>query len=115
MEGRSGDLFMVPRRDWIIEQRADGDATTHGTMHEYDRRVPLLIAGAGFAAGADIGNREPSRHRADAGRRGRRQTAGSRRPVAAQAPARRVERVRGPATGGLGCGNVGSSRNTSAS
>jgi arylsulfatase A-like enzyme len=51
MEGRSGDLFMVPRRDWIIEQRADGDATTHGTMYEYDRRVPLLIAGAGLPPG----------------------------------------------------------------
>jgi hypothetical protein len=51
MEGRSGDLFLVPRRDWIVVQRSDGDATTHGTHHEYDRRVPLVIAGAGLLPG----------------------------------------------------------------
>jgi len=50
-DGRSGDLFLVPRRDWIIEQRGDGDATTHGTMYEYDRRVPLLLFGAGAPPG----------------------------------------------------------------
>jgi predicted AlkP superfamily pyrophosphatase or phosphodiesterase len=50
-EARSGDLFVVPRRDWIVETRADGDATTHGTHYEYDRRVPLLLVGAGFPPG----------------------------------------------------------------
>ena len=42
---------MVPQRDWIIEQRVDGDATTHGTMHDYDARVPLLLLGAGVRPG----------------------------------------------------------------
>jgi len=51
MEGRSGDLFIVPMRDWIIEQRADNDATTHGTMYEYDRRVPLVLLGGGVTPG----------------------------------------------------------------
>ncbi|HVG67372.1 MAG TPA: alkaline phosphatase family protein [Gaiellales bacterium] len=48
---RSGDLFLVPQRDWILEQRVDGDATTHGTMHDYDTRVPLLLLGAGVRPG----------------------------------------------------------------
>jgi predicted AlkP superfamily pyrophosphatase or phosphodiesterase len=48
---RSGDLFMVPQRNWIVEQRADADATTHGTMYEYDRRVPLILLGTGLRAG----------------------------------------------------------------
>jgi len=48
---RSGDLFLIPRRDWILETRADNDATTHGTMYEYDRQVPLLFLGAGVQPG----------------------------------------------------------------
>jgi len=48
---RSGDLFLIPRRDWIIAERADGDATTHGTMYEYDRRVPLMLLGMGVPSG----------------------------------------------------------------
>ena len=45
MPGRSGDLLLVPRRNWVIELRDDNDATTHGTFHDYDRRVPLLARG----------------------------------------------------------------------
>jgi arylsulfatase A-like enzyme len=29
----------------VIELRDDNDATTHGTFHDYDRRVPLLMRG----------------------------------------------------------------------
>jgi predicted AlkP superfamily pyrophosphatase or phosphodiesterase len=51
VEGRSGDLFIVPKQDWIVEQRFDNDATTHGTMYEYDRRVPLILMGEGLTPG----------------------------------------------------------------
>jgi arylsulfatase A-like enzyme len=38
---RSGDLVFVPKRFWI----ASSAATTHGTLHDYDQRVPLIFAG----------------------------------------------------------------------
>ena len=56
---RSGDLFLIPRRDWIIAQRADGDATTHGTMYEYDRRVPLILLGMGVPSGRNTATATP--------------------------------------------------------
>jgi hypothetical protein len=59
VESRSGDLFMVPARDWIIELRSDGDATTHGTGYEYDRRVPLILLGAGVKAGTQTDSVSP--------------------------------------------------------
>jgi arylsulfatase A-like enzyme len=59
MEGRSGDLFVVPARDWIVEQRVDADATTHGTNYEYDRRVPLILMGPEFSAGPAPGAASP--------------------------------------------------------
>ncbi len=43
--GRSGDLLFVARRHWIYELRSENDATNHGTSHDYDRRVPLLLRG----------------------------------------------------------------------
>jgi predicted AlkP superfamily pyrophosphatase or phosphodiesterase len=51
MEGRSGDLFLVPKRHWVIELRAENEATTHGTVHDYDRRVPILLRGQGVRPG----------------------------------------------------------------
>jgi hypothetical protein len=44
-EGRSGDLWLVPKRHWIVELRAENEATTHGTFYDYDRRVPILLRG----------------------------------------------------------------------
>ena len=49
--GRSGDLIVVPKRYWILELRADSDATEHGTMYSYDRRVPLFLLGNGIRRG----------------------------------------------------------------
>jgi predicted AlkP superfamily pyrophosphatase or phosphodiesterase len=43
--GRSGDLFLIPARHWVFELRAENEATQHGTFHEYDRRVPVLLRG----------------------------------------------------------------------
>jgi hypothetical protein len=43
--GQSGDLFLIPSRHWVFEVRAENEATQHGTFHEYDRFVPLLLRG----------------------------------------------------------------------
>jgi predicted AlkP superfamily pyrophosphatase or phosphodiesterase len=47
VEGRSGDLIVVPRPYFYTTS----DATTHGTLHQYDTRVPLVLAGPGIKRG----------------------------------------------------------------
>ena len=42
---RSPDLMVVPRRHWVVEIRGENEATNHGSPHDYDRRVPLLLRG----------------------------------------------------------------------
>ena len=49
--GRTGMLIVVPKPYWIIELRAEPDATGHGTMYSYDRRVPVLLLGNGIRRG----------------------------------------------------------------
>jgi arylsulfatase A-like enzyme len=49
--GRTGELIVVPKPYWILEFRADAEATEHGTMYSYDRRVPVLLLGAGIRRG----------------------------------------------------------------
>jgi predicted AlkP superfamily pyrophosphatase or phosphodiesterase len=46
-EDRSGDLILVPRENWILST----SATTHGTLYDYDQRVPLFFFGADIATG----------------------------------------------------------------
>lgn len=46
-EGRSGDLILLPRAYW----NTSSDATTHGTGHGYDTRVPVILFGHGIRAG----------------------------------------------------------------
>jgi len=43
---RSGDLVIVPARNWM----AVTAGTDHGTPYDYDTRVPLLFAGGGIPA-----------------------------------------------------------------
>jgi predicted AlkP superfamily pyrophosphatase or phosphodiesterase len=45
--GRSGDLFVIPKEGWLFTSQG----TTHGTLHAYDQRVPVLLYGAGIRAG----------------------------------------------------------------
>jgi predicted AlkP superfamily pyrophosphatase or phosphodiesterase len=45
--GRSGDLIIVPRENWILST----SATTHGTLYPYDQHVPLILYGAGVKKG----------------------------------------------------------------
>jgi hypothetical protein len=46
-EERGGDIVIAPRQFWILSS----SATTHGTHHAYDQRVPLIFHGAGVRAG----------------------------------------------------------------
>lgn len=43
-EGRSGDIVYYPKRYWIIS----GNVATHGTPHDYDQWVPLMMLGGGI-------------------------------------------------------------------
>ena len=58
--GRTGDLLFVPRRHWIYELRSENDATNHGTPHDYDRRVPLLLRGHRVRPGRYGGSASPA-------------------------------------------------------
>ncbi|HSL21888.1 MAG TPA: alkaline phosphatase family protein [Vicinamibacterales bacterium] len=40
---RSGDMVLIPKRFWI----SSSAATTHGTLYDYDQRIPLLFFGRG--------------------------------------------------------------------
>lgn len=44
---RSGDILLVPERNWLLSTAA----TTHGTLHPYDQRVPVMFLGRGVARG----------------------------------------------------------------
>jgi len=50
MSGRSGDLIVVPQEYWYFSGRNATFATTHGTHHEYDIHVPLILFGGGIRA-----------------------------------------------------------------
>lgn len=45
--GRSGDLIVIPKENWIM----GATVTTHGTLYPYDQRVPVILFGAGIRAG----------------------------------------------------------------
>src|SRR5262249_25640469 len=47
--GRSGDVFLVERYGYLLTKALTG--TNHGTPHDYDTHVPLLLFGPGVAAG----------------------------------------------------------------
>ena len=40
---RSGDLYYLPARGYIMDSPDAPEATAHGSLHDYDRQVPLLI------------------------------------------------------------------------
>lgn len=44
---RSGDLIIVPKENWLLSAAA----TTHGTLHAYDQRVPVIFFGAAVRRG----------------------------------------------------------------
>ncbi len=46
--GRSGDLIIIPKENWLLAS----SATTHGTLYPYDQHVPVILFGAGIQPGA---------------------------------------------------------------
>lgn len=55
-KGRSGDIIIVPRENWLFSSAA----TTHGTHHPYDQRVPVMFYGAGVRPGEYTGAATPA-------------------------------------------------------
>lgn len=53
---RSGDIVVVPERYWLLST----SATTHGTLHPYDQRVPVIFFGAGVTKGVHEGPATPA-------------------------------------------------------
>lgn len=45
--GRSGDVIVVPKPNWIM----GATITTHGTLNPYDQKVPIFLFGAGILPG----------------------------------------------------------------
>jgi hypothetical protein len=56
---RSGDLFFLPAKGWIMEDEGEPTATSHGSWHDYDQQVPVIMLAPGrtphVAATAPIG------------------------------------------------------------
>lgn len=44
---RTGELMFYPKRNWIL----GGSTATHGTPHDYDRHVPMILLNAGVKPG----------------------------------------------------------------
>jgi hypothetical protein len=44
---RSGEIMFLPARGWILQESDEGLATSHGSMHAYDREVPVIIVPPG--------------------------------------------------------------------
>lgn len=40
---RSGDLYYLPARGYIMDTEDEPAATAHGSIHDYDRQVPLIL------------------------------------------------------------------------
>ena len=54
--GRSGDLIIVPRENWMFSTAA----ATHGTLYPHDQRVPVILFGAGIKKGSYEGDATPA-------------------------------------------------------
>jgi predicted AlkP superfamily pyrophosphatase or phosphodiesterase len=47
--GRSGDVILIPKAYHLLHSSKTG--TTHGTPHDYDTHVPLIVSGPGILTG----------------------------------------------------------------
>jgi hypothetical protein len=36
-------VLFIPRRGWIFEKESERMATSHGSWHDYDREVPVIV------------------------------------------------------------------------
>ena len=88
--GRSGNLIIIPKPNWIFgtDDKAiiPGNSTTHGSGYPYDTDVPLILFGAGISPGDTTRRRSPRRHRAHAREVGRRGAAVGDGPIPGRGP-----------------------------
>lgn len=49
---RSGNVIVAQDPFWYLASTPNGDATTHGSPHNYDSHVPIMMAGPGIARGS---------------------------------------------------------------
>ena len=54
--GRSGDIMVIQKENWLFSAAG----TTHGSLHPYDQRVPVLLYGAGIQSGVRSENATPA-------------------------------------------------------
>jgi hypothetical protein len=47
---RSGEIFYLPKRHWMIYERDEPTASAHGSLHDYDREVPVIMLAPGRRA-----------------------------------------------------------------
>jgi predicted AlkP superfamily pyrophosphatase or phosphodiesterase len=50
----SGEVFYLPARGWLTQERAEPLAASHGSIYEYDREVPLLLVPPGRSPHAPL-------------------------------------------------------------
>jgi predicted AlkP superfamily pyrophosphatase or phosphodiesterase len=48
---RSGNVIVVQDPFWYLSETPDGDTAMHGSPHNYDNHVPILMAGPGIGHG----------------------------------------------------------------
>lgn len=46
--GRSGQVFVIPKKDWFVTSHDELYKFMHGSPWEYDTHIPLLLSGAPF-------------------------------------------------------------------
>jgi hypothetical protein len=49
---RSGEIFYLPARGWVLQEADEVVATSHGSLQPYDRQVPVIVLPPGRAAHA---------------------------------------------------------------
>lgn len=49
---RSGEIFYMPARGWVLEEGDEVVATGHGSLQPYDRQVPVIVLAPGRTAHA---------------------------------------------------------------
>ena len=47
---RAGEIFYLPKPGWIFQWADEPQATAHGSLHDYDRHVPVIIVEPGAPA-----------------------------------------------------------------
>ncbi|HEY1818040.1 MAG TPA: alkaline phosphatase family protein [Kofleriaceae bacterium] len=40
---RSGDVYYLPAKGWIFQDANEPEATAHGSLHDYDQLVPVIL------------------------------------------------------------------------